>query len=146
MLPGPANIGIAKGVNDISSFSNASSVIFLLIPLCLCVLLVRNANPDRNITIPPDNFIELSDMPKKWRTWLPVKKATTNITATYKEHLIAILVRASALSVVNVINNGIAAMGLITDRIDTIKLNRTIMITKFHNGCYTSCTYMLQKG
>ena len=52
--PGPASRGIAKGLNDISSFVSDSCFNLPLISLLCCAF--NSINPDREIMIPPASF------------------------------------------------------------------------------------------
>ena len=68
MVPGPASIGIARGVNAISDLVlSSSSINFFFIPLCLLNVPVKREKPELAITIPPPILKESMDIPKKYK-------------------------------------------------------------------------------
>ena len=62
--PGPANIGIASGVNEESSLAIASSFTFSLIPLCFEKFPVSKAKPELAIIKPPATLKDSILIPK----------------------------------------------------------------------------------
>jgi hypothetical protein len=80
--PGPASIGIAKGVRAISFLLWASFSIFLLIPLFLLNFPDSKEKPELTITMPPAIRRESMLMPKKVSTYCPIKKETTRMMQT----------------------------------------------------------------
>lgn len=65
MDPGPANMGIAKGVNEISEREYASSFSLFFIPLCLLKFPDNRAKPEDAIIRPPEILKEFKVIPKK---------------------------------------------------------------------------------
>ena len=75
-------MGIAKGVKAISFLSWASVSAFLLRPLFLVNFPESNENPELTIIIPPAIRSASMLMPKKVRTYWPIKKETIRIINT----------------------------------------------------------------
>ncbi len=80
--PGPANMGIAKGVNAIEFLFCKSSSTSLLIPFRFFGLALSKPNPELAIKIPP--AIRRAEMviPKKLNTNSPIKKEINKIIQT----------------------------------------------------------------
>ena len=81
--PGPASIGMAKGVKATSFLFWASVSAFLLIPLFLVNFPESNENPELTIMIPPAIRRASILMPKKESTYCPIKKETIRIMNTF---------------------------------------------------------------
>lgn len=62
--PGPANIGIDRGVREMSDLEYASSFSLFFIPLCLLKFPVSNAKPDDAMIIPPVILKDAKLIPK----------------------------------------------------------------------------------
>ena len=69
MEPGPANIGIAKGVSAISFLLCASSSAFLSIPLFFENFPFNNEKPELAIIIPPAILSAVIVIPKNDNTY-----------------------------------------------------------------------------
>lgn len=83
MVPGPASIGIARGVNAISDLVlSSSSINFFFIPLCLTKVPVKREKPELAMTIPPPIRRDSMDIPKKYNKWLPRKNETSKMMNT----------------------------------------------------------------
>ena len=66
IVPRPAIIGSAKGVNEISErLSTSAFTAYFFIPLCLVNSPVNKAKPEYTIINPPATFKELILIPKK---------------------------------------------------------------------------------
>jgi hypothetical protein len=83
MDPGPASIGIAKGVKAISFLSWASVSVFLLIPLFFENCPESKENPEPTIIIPPAILRASMLIPKKESTYCPTKNETIRIINTF---------------------------------------------------------------
>jgi len=80
--PGPAIIGIAKGVKAISLRCCASSVTFLLTPRFLLKVPESNPKPEVQITIPPAIRNTSILIPKNFKTYSPIKKEMIKMIQT----------------------------------------------------------------
>lgn len=85
MVPGPASIGIAKGVNEMElrvAMSFSTPLRFFPIPLCSLNFPVNKANPEDEIMSPPAIFNAFKLIPKKDRIYFPAKKDNNRIDNT----------------------------------------------------------------
>ncbi len=80
--PGPASIGIANGVNAMEFLFNESSSTSLLIPFLFFGLALSKPNPELAIKIPPAIRSAEMVMPKKLKTYSPIKKEINKIMQT----------------------------------------------------------------
>ena len=117
IVPGPAIIGRANGVREISDLVIISSFTEALpIPLDLAKAPVNKENPEKVIINPPAIFNELRVIPKNIKMNLPAKKEINNMTKTLKEAQKAILFLSSVVcSFVNPTNIGTVPRGFITE-------------------------------
>lgn len=117
MVPGPASIGIAKGVNETSERLNASSFSRFFIPLCSENLPVSNAKPDEVIINPPAIFSADKLIPKNIRIYFPIKNDKIRMIQTLSEVQKAIPARCDfECSFVNPTKMGTVPKGLITEK------------------------------
>ena len=82
MEPGPANIGMANGVNEMELLFCKSSSTSLLIPFRFLGLALSKPNPELAIKIPPAMRRAEMVMPKKRNTYSPTKKEINNMIQT----------------------------------------------------------------
>lgn len=80
--PGPANIGIANGVNEMELRCCKSSSTSLLIPFRFFGLALSKPNPELAIKIPPAMRKAEMVIPKKRKTYSPTKKEINKIIQT----------------------------------------------------------------
>lgn len=95
IVPGPASIGIASGVNDIAD--RVAISIFTLrfsSPLCSLNFPVSNANPEEAMMSPPAILSETKLIPKNESMNWPRKKDNIRIMRTFIEARNAIRARA----------------------------------------------------
>lgn len=71
--PGPASIGMARGVRAMSFRFWTSFSTFLLIPLLLLNFPVSNEKPELTMISPPAILSASMLIPKNVRTYLPMK-------------------------------------------------------------------------
>ena len=136
MVPGPAIIGIANGVKDISDrFSISFFTFSFFIPLCLLKSPVNKANPEVAIINPPAIFKESNVIPKNDRINFPRKKEISNIINTLNEVQNAILLRSNLLfSWVNPTKTGTVPKGFITEN-KAPKIIKNNSISFCHKSC-----------
>lgn len=129
MVPGPANIGIASGVKDIServlmSFFTPS----FFIPLCSANFPVSKAKPEEVMISPPAIFSEFKLIPKKPRTYFPAKKEIKSIIRTLKDVERAIFALSGIVfSLANPTKTGTVPRGfIIENRAPKVNINNSI--------------------
>lgn len=117
MDPGPANIGIAKGVSETSDLVSKSAwTLALFIPLCLVKEPVNKANPDVAIINPPATRNEVMLIPKKLRTYFPAKNEIKRMIHTLIEVQSEVLSRLCFVSsLVNPTKTGTVPKGFKTE-------------------------------
>lgn len=117
MEPGPANIGMANGVSETSERVSISACTLLrFIPLCLANEPVNNEKPEEAITNPPARRRELTEIPKKDKTYFPTKNEMSNIARTLIAVQSDVLSRLCLLSsLVKPTNTGTVPRGLMTE-------------------------------
>lgn len=81
--PGPASIGIANGVNAIEFLFCKSSSTSLLIPFRFFGLAFSKPNPELAIKIPPAILSAEIVIPKKLKTYSPIKKEINKMIQTF---------------------------------------------------------------
>lgn len=131
--PGPAIIGIAKGVNAMSLRCCASLATFLFTPRFLLNVPESNPNPEEQITIPPAILNTSMSIPKKLSMYCPIKKETVNIINTLIATHIAVRSFHSLLSsCVNAKKIGTDPNGLINENkaVKAIKNTSIFLILK----------------
>lgn len=117
MVSGPAIIGIAKGVKDISErFLISAFTLSFFIPLCFLNSPVNNEKPDESIIKPPAMFREFNVIPKKIKINFPAKKEINKIINTFSDVQNAIFFRSIVVcSFDKPTNIGTVPKGFITE-------------------------------
>ena len=117
IVPGPANIGMAKGVNEIASREWISFwTLSRFIPLCSLNFPVNSANPEEAIIKPPAIFKAFKLIPKKDKIYLPAKKESNKIIKTSIAVQNAVTARSRLLlSCVKLTNTGTVPSGFMME-------------------------------
>lgn len=125
-------MGIARGVKEIFDLVRASSFTCFFNPLCLLNVPVSSANPDDAIINPPAIRSEFKLIPKKVRTYFPIKKEMSKIIRTLMEVIREILtICCLVLFSVKLKKIGTVPMGLITENREAKdSKNRVIFFSK----------------
>src|SRR5690606_11298328 len=133
IAPGPAIIGIASGVNEISERCCASDVTFLLTPRCFPVAPINNPYADIQIINPPAILNTSIEIPKKFKIYFPAKKESIRIINTFMDVHKAVLFLLRLLSFcVKLRKIGTEPIGFITEnKAPKVNTNKSITADLF---------------